>query len=194
MAADPYACAEAFPPLPFPAGDHSKPAHPLQPITILFSGFFLALGLEILGGVVLLFGALLDAIDGELARVLHQESPIGGFFDSLSDPCGDFAVCLGLLCHFLIHLSPGGIVLTFMALFGSMLGSQARSRAAMLGIDTKAVGIFTRFERMLILVVGLLAGEVIPALWILAVFNNFSAIQRIIHIIRVPFSPEKLAR
>jgi hypothetical protein len=26
------------------------------------------------------------------------------------------------------------------------------------------------------------------------VFNNFSAIQRIIHIIRVPFSPEKLAR
>lgn len=163
-------------------------------LAVLFSGFLLALGLDIPGAMALLIAVLLDAIEGELARALHQDSPLGGFFDSIFDHCGDLAVCLGLLCRFLIHLSPGAIVLTFLALFGSMLGSQARSREGRLGIETGDAGLFTRFERMLILVAGLFAGELTPALWVLAVFNNFSAIQRIIHIVRLPESSEKLAR
>ncbi len=163
-------------------------------LSIMASGWILARGSLLAGGIVLLFGALLDAVDGELARVLKQESPWGGVFDSLADHCGDLAVGLGLLWFFLAVPAPGPVILIFMALFGSMLGSQVRSRAAMAGIDMKKIGFFTRFERNLILVVGLFSGQVTAALWVLAVFNNFSAVQRIIHVIRMPIASEKLAR
>jgi hypothetical protein len=65
-----------------------------------------------------------------------------------------------------------------------VFGSQVRSRAGMLGIDTKAVGIFTRFERTLVLIVGILVNQLTIALWILAVLNNLSALQRIVYAVR----------
>ncbi len=160
---------------------------------IVISGLLLAERHWTLGGAVLLFGALLDAVDGELARVLKRENPMGGLLDSLADHCGDLAVFLGLLWHYLAAQSPGQVILIFTALFGSMLGSQIRSRAGMMGIETKKIGVFTRFERMLILVIGLFSGYVTAALWVLAVLNNFSAAQRVVYVIRMPFSSEKLA-
>ena len=163
-------------------------------LSIIASGVILARDARIAGGIVFLFGSLLDAVDGELARVLKRDSPWGGLFDSLSDHCGDMAVSLGLLWSFLGARSFGAVVLVFMALFGSMLGSHVRSRAAMAGIETKNVGLFTRFERNLILIVGLFSGFLTAALWVLAVMNNVSAAQRIIHVARIPLTPEKFAR
>lgn len=154
--------------------------------SMVASGFLLARRNWIPGGVVLLFGALLDGIDGELARILNRETPFGGFLDSISDHCGDLAVSLGLLWAFLSENKHGEVVLIFLALFGSMLGSQVRSRAGMVGIDTKTVGLLTRFERITILLLGIAAGQVTAALWVLAVLNNFSTMQRIIHVVRAP--------
>lgn len=155
-------------------------------VSMVGSGFLLARGNWIPGGAVLLFGALLDGIDGELARVLNQETPLGGFIDSISDHCGDLAVSLGLVWAYLTENRHGEVILVFLALFGSMLGSQVRSRAGMVGIDTKAVGLLTRFERITILLLGILAGQITAALWVLAVLNNFSTLQRIIHIFHAP--------
>jgi len=53
---------------------------------------------------------------------------------------------------------------------------------------TKDIGLFTRFERIVILLFGLFADRVTAALWVLAVFNNFSASQRIIYALRATFS------
>jgi hypothetical protein len=41
---------------------------------------------------------------------LKQESRLGGFFDSLSDHCGDLTVCLGLLCNFLATPAAEGVL------------------------------------------------------------------------------------
>ncbi|MEZ4560390.1 MAG: hypothetical protein R2854_28810 [Caldilineaceae bacterium] len=41
------------------------------------------------------------------------------------------------------------------------------------------MGIFQRPERVVLLVVGLLFGWIVPVLWILAVFTNITALQRI---------------
>ncbi len=164
----------------------------LSLLSIAISGFILAGGHLPWGGAVLLFGSLLDAIDGELARVLKRDTPRGALLDSLADHCGDMAVFLGLLWSYLNRHVTTEVVLIFLALFGSMLGSQVRSRAAMVGVETKSVGVSTRFERMLILIVGLFAGEVTAALWILAVLNNFSALQRIVSVVR-PFSSRPLS-
>lgn len=151
-------------------------------ITIIVSALLLAQGHIILGGGVLLFGGLLDGIDGELARLLNCETQYGAFLDSISDHYGDFAVQFGLLWLYLGSNAPTEIMLIFLSLFGSIMGSQVRSRAGMIGIDTKTVGVFTRFERILILVAGLFANKVVLSLWVLAVINNFSAIQRIVFV------------
>ncbi len=160
-------------------------------IAMIVSGFILARGDRLVGGFVLLLGAFLDGMDGELARLIHWETRLGALLDSLSDHCGDFAVYLGLLWFSLNKHLERDVILIFVALFGSIFGSLVRSRAGMLGIDTKDIGLFTRFERIVILLLGLFVERVTAALWVLAVFNNFSTFQRIIYVLRLTSSLHK---
>src|SRR5207253_10193985 len=110
----------------------------------------------------------------------NRTTKLGAFLDSVCDHSGDFALSLGLLWLYLSNRASTEVVLIFVALFGSMLGSHARSRAGMAGIETKEVGLVTRFERILILSVGLFTPWTTIALWILAVLNPIAALQRII--------------
>ena len=141
-----------------------------------------------------LVGQLLDTFDGELARRHSRASAFGGFLDSVCDHLGDFAVYLGLLWHFLNVDQHIEVVLIATAMFGSVFGSHVRSRAGMSGIDTKAFGVFTRFERTLVLTIGILLNQLTIGLWILAISNNFSALQRIIHVVRAARSGVSPAR
>ncbi len=136
------------------------------------------------GLAALLLGQAPDTFDGLLARATGDSSPFGSFLDSVCDHLGDFAVYLGLLWHFLGMNRYIEVLLIVVALFGSVFGSHVRSRAAMAGIDTKAVGAFTRFERTLVIAVGILVNQLTIALWVLAIFNNFSAVQRILYALR----------
>ena len=156
-------------------------------IAMIVSGLILALGDRLIGGCVLLFGAILDGMDGELARATNSEKESGALLDSLSDHCGDFAVYFGLLWFSLNKSLGAEVMLIFVALFGSIFGSLVRSRAGMLGLDTKDIGLFTRFERIVVLLLGLFADRVTTALWVLAVFNNFSAFQRVIYVLNLTF-------
>jgi hypothetical protein len=61
----------------------------------------------------------------------------------------------------------------------------------MVGIDTKTIGVFTRCERIFILFFGILIGKVTIALWILAILNSFSALQRVIYTIDASRNQEK---
>jgi phosphatidylglycerophosphate synthase len=154
-------------------------------ILMLVSGFAFSQNHLIIGGIFLLLGGLLDGIDGELARVTNHATKFGAFLDSICDHSGDFAVSLGLLWLYLNKRTTTEVVLIFIALFGSMLGSLVRSRAVMVGIETKEVGLVTRFERILLLLLGLFTGWITAALWILAVLNNLAALQRILYVVRV---------
>ena len=153
-------------------------------LIIVLAGVLLAFNKSILGACVLMFGAFLDGIDGALAKVSNITSPFGGFLDSICDHCGDFAIYLGLLIPYLRSDALVEIVLIFIAMFASVFGSHVRSRAGMVAIDTKTVGIFTRFERIFLLFICLLIGKVTFALWGLAIFNSFSALQRVIYTIQ----------
>lgn len=135
--------------------------------------------------LALVISGLFDSFDGELARLSQQSTPVGAFIDSICDHYGDFAVYLGLLAFFLNQDAEPGIFLVFFAMFGSLIGSQVRSRAGMLGIDTRTVGFFTRMERTLVLLMGLITGQVLIAVAILALANNLSALQRVAYALRV---------
>ena len=147
------------------------------------SGLLLGLEKPIPAGMVLLLGGIFDALDGALARQITKVTPFGGFVDSISDHYGDFAIYLGLVYYGLEAADRAVVLLTVVAMFGSLVGSQIRSRAAMLGLDTKDVGIFTRAERVIVLTVGLCSGWITVALAILALGNNASALQRLGHIV-----------
>lgn len=153
-------------------------------LIIIVAGILLSLGELIIGACVLMLGAFLDGIDGQLARLSGNNSSLGGFLDSICDHIGDFAIYLGLLIPYLHRDAFVEIILIFVAMFASVFGSHVRSRAGMVAIDTKAIGIFTRFERIFLLFLCLLTGKVVIALWGLAVFNSLSALQRVIYTVQ----------
>ncbi len=153
-------------------------------IAAILAALTIASGHKNIGAVVLLFAGLLDSMDGELARLTGSDTRFGSFLDSICDHLGDFSVYLGLL-WFSVEMSLKiEVWLIFVALFGSVFGSLVRSRASMSGIDPKNIGVFTRTERMIVLILGLLTNMLLPALWVLAVFNNFSALQRVVYTVR----------
>lgn len=158
------------------------------------AGALLALDHWAAGVSALIAGQVLDSLDGELARRTGQDSPLGGFLDSISDHYGDMAVYLGLLWHFLQRGAQLEPLLIFLALFGSVFGSHVRSRAGMAGVDTKRVGLFTRFERTVVILAGIVFNQLTIALIVLAFFTNFSALQRVVYTLRTDRARQSMAR
>ena len=87
----------------------------------------------------------------------------------------------GLIYYFYQQSHFTGVLLTYLAAVGSVLVSYTRARAEGLGLSAK-VGILTRIERSIILIIGLLIGRPIIAVGIIAVLANITAIQRIVSV------------
>jgi CDP-diacylglycerol--glycerol-3-phosphate 3-phosphatidyltransferase len=140
---------------------------------ILGSGYFVA------GALVLWLAAMFDMLDGAVARYAGQMSAFGAFLDSTLDRYSESVTLLALAFHYSsVTGSRTELMLTFVILVGSLMVSYARARAEALQIECKD-GILQRPERIVLLVAGLLFGWMLPVLWVLAVFTNFTAIQRI---------------
>ncbi len=146
-------------------------------------GIVLALGYPRLGGLLLVVFGPLDAVDGLLARRSGQQTKFGAFLDSTLDRYSEIAIFGGLLYYLLETSQFWPVILLFLALAGSLMVSYTRARAEALGFECK-VGLLTRFERLLLLTIGLLTGWLLPVLAALAFFANFTALQRIIHVWR----------
>lgn len=153
----------------------------------VLAGVCAGLGWRLAAVLCLLISGILDSLDGELARQGSLQTRLGPFIDSIVDHYGDFALYLGIAWWALFSTPVNKLMalLVLVAMFGSVVGSQVRSRAGMLGIDTKEVGLFTRAERIILLVLGLATGWVTPALAVLALANNLSALQRVYHVLRL---------
>jgi len=159
----------------------------VTPNGLTYTGF----GLTVLTSVVLAeghfrWGALLlavasvfDTLDGTLARVTSQTSVFGAFIDSTLDRYSESVILLALAYYY--SRSSGTrteLVLVFVIIVGSLMVSYTRARAE--GLDLKVSGGWLqRPERVVLLILGLLTGWMQPILWIMAIFTNVSAIQRI---------------
>lgn len=142
----------------------------------------LALGHERLAGLLLIPVALLDALDGALARLTGKATRFGAFFDSTLDRFAEIALYLGLL--YLYGGSTLETVLVYLTITGSLMVSYTRARAEGLGLECK-VGLFTRLERLAVLTLGLLLEQTLIALIILAFFSNLTVLQRVWHVRKV---------
>lgn len=163
----------------------------LMPNTITIFGLvgntigavFLSQGQMTIGGIIILAIGPVDALDGTMARLRGMEGKFGGFVDSVTDRYSELVIFGGLLYYYVNQGNVLVSMLVFLATAGSVLVSYIRSRGQSLGWDTK-VGILTRMERYLVLAPTLIFNIPIVGLWIIAIFANVTAIQRIIDIRR----------
>jgi len=147
----------------------------------LAGAYYLMQGRFFTGGIVVAVMTPIDALDGTMARLRGDASDWGAFVDSVSDRYSELFIYGGILFHFLTVGDITGGMLVFGAAAGSVLVSYVRARAEGLGYQAK-VGLLTRAERYLIIAPALVFGQVHWGLAILAVFGNFTALQRIWHV------------
>jgi CDP-diacylglycerol--glycerol-3-phosphate 3-phosphatidyltransferase len=147
-------------------------------LLMVLVGFLLSQGYVQPAGVLLIVAALFDAIDGTLARMLNRVTRFGAFLDSTVDRFSEAAIFLGILIYFHGQGASTEIILTYIAIVGSLMVSYTRARAEGIGVSIRG-GFLTRFERIVILIILLILNQLTFALWILAPLTNFTALQRI---------------
>lgn len=145
--------------------------------------FFLFQGKMMIGGLVILAMAPIDALDGTMARLRGESSRFGAFVDSVTDRYSELIMFLALVIYYTQQGEWLNCVVVYTAAAGSVLVSYVRSKAESLGYQAK-VGILTRMERYIVLVPTLILNIPMVGLWIVAVMANFTAIQRIIYVRR----------
>ncbi|HPX65138.1 MAG TPA: CDP-alcohol phosphatidyltransferase family protein [Anaerolineaceae bacterium] len=139
----------------------------------------IALGIPLWGGVVLLLMAPLDAVDGAMARLSGRSSKFGAFLDSVIDRYSELFIYAAILYMFFEQGNFLGVMVCFAAASGAVLVSYTRARAEALGFDAK-VGVMTRVERSIVMIVGLLFGIIVISLVIIAVLAHLTAMMRMV--------------
>lgn len=153
----------------------------LTPTMITLLGFvisivgavFIATGRLALGAGIVGFGALLDVLDGVLARLTGAETRRGALLDSFTDRLGEVAMWTGLSYHLGTIPDPTLVTVSIIAVCGSLLVPFLRAKAESDGLEGRG-GLLGRAERLLIFGFGVgLSGLGLPtlhgAVWILAV-------------------------
>jgi CDP-diacylglycerol--glycerol-3-phosphate 3-phosphatidyltransferase len=154
----------------------------------VFGAILLARGEMLWGGIVIFLMGPIDGLDGTMARLRGTAGQFGAFVDSVSDRYSELIIFGGLLLYYSQRGDSRTLLIVYAAAAGSVLVSYIRSRGQSLGWDTK-VGILTRMERYLILAPALILSAfnqniLIAALWIIAIFANITALQRIFDVRR----------
>jgi CDP-diacylglycerol--glycerol-3-phosphate 3-phosphatidyltransferase len=143
----------------------------------------LAFGYFALGGALIIVAGLFDSLDGTLARLTNRVTAFGAFLDSTTDRFAEGALFLGIMYAFLQRGIVFAAYLIFLAMLGSLMVSYARARAEGIGVKCDE-GLLTRFERMGLLVIGLILtaffgdAPLLISLALIAIFANVTAVQR----------------
>ena len=166
----------------------------VSPLAVTIAGLLVSLagavavarGRLFIGGIVLAAGSLCDTLDGSLARRSGRESAFGAFIDSTLDRVAELAYFAAIVLYF--QSAGAGETWSALALAaagGAFLTSYTRARSEGLGIECR-VGLVERPERIVIMLVGLLAGGVVLRIAVaaLAALTVVTTIQRIVHVRR----------
>jgi len=152
------------------------------------------------GALLLVVSAVLDLVDGSVARKNHTESKFGAVFDWVADKYVDAAVILAVGFSgipIVSHLIDLPAVVDFgivgLALFGSLINTfikpvtyaeigYSERIAGKIEDPLEGVGFFGRPETILVLVLGGVTGFIWVAVLLIAVCTNLSAVQRIFYL------------
>jgi len=162
----------------------------LTPTAITLAGFTISVGGAVLIGMgfltagagVLTLGAALDILDGVLARITGHETRRGALLDSFTDRLGEVAAWTGLAFYLGRRAEATLVLLSLLAVCGSLLIPYMRAKAEGEGLQGKG-GLMGRAERLIVFGLGVgLEGIGLPTLvatiWILAILSWITVMQR----------------
>lgn len=154
-------------------------------LTCLAALLLLPAGLLWQGALVLALLVLTDGVDGAMARRLGRSSPWGAFLDSTMDRLADGVLMIAVLLHLLRTDAPHWLLaVTLWGLLAAQLTSYVKARADSVGLAC-AAGLFSRAERWVVLLAGVLltglgvAAALPVALVLLAIASTVTVIQRL---------------
>jgi CDP-diacylglycerol--glycerol-3-phosphate 3-phosphatidyltransferase len=150
---------------------------------------FGARGQLVIATVIVTLSAFTDLVDGTMARMSGRRGKFGAFLDSTMDRVADGAI-FGAVAYWLAgqHRWSGEIAALICLLAGQVV-SYAKARAEGLGM-TANIGVAERAERLIIIGLGGLFGELVwkyaldVSLWVLAVLSVITIGQRIATVYR----------
>jgi archaetidylinositol phosphate synthase len=134
---------------------------------------------QILGGVLVLVAGWFDIVDGAVARVTGRTSRRGAFLDSTLDRLAEVVLFSGIL---LGGYAPPFFVLLALAM--SLLVSYTRAKGDALGVALSGVGIGERSERLLIISVSSLVGQVYWGVIIVVIVAAYTFLERTFRAVR----------
>ncbi len=163
----------------------------MTPNALTWTGFAITAGAAVLiilgylfaAGFVVVLGSFFDMLDGALARRTSRVTRFGGILDSVLDRFSEALLLIAILVFYAGAGDFPGAVVTGIALFTSQMVSYMRARAEAAGLGGKE-GIFTRPERVVVLVLGLLLSRfgyaLFTAVMVIAVFSFVTVLQRLV--------------
>lgn len=146
-------------------------------------------------GVALIFflvAALLDFIDGAVAKFTKKETKKGAYLDTISDRYVEGIILLGFLFLPLTDFLLPAKIWLFLAFFGSLMTtySKAAAKEKELIQEELKKGLVGRGERIILIILAMMLG-IINLSWliypivVLAIFSNITALQRIYLIVKI---------
>jgi CDP-diacylglycerol--glycerol-3-phosphate 3-phosphatidyltransferase len=151
----------------------------------------IAEGYLTVGGILMLVMGLVDTLDGTMARLRGMPAEFGAFVDSVTDRYSELFIFGGLMYYYIQRGDWISVLGIYLAACGSVLVSYIRARAASVGMDTK-IGILGRFERYLVLAPTIILRIPMVGVWIIAIFANVTALQRILDVRRQALEQNKI--
>jgi len=139
--------------------------------------------------LLLALSAVVDVLDGAVAKAAGTASARGAFFDSVADRVSDSLVLGGLAWYLAGAESPHVALLPVAVMAGSNLVSYERARAESLGFTARG-GLMERAERMLGVFLGLVVSSLlVPILWVMLALIALTASQRFAMVWRQASAP-----
>lgn len=143
-----------------------------------------AYGYPIAAALLVQASSVLDGVDGDLARLKGLTSAFGGFMDAVIDRYTDALIILGLTLWAAGDESSVTVWMTgFLALAGTFTVTYSRARVEGLPrnvFDRGITSLASRDIRLLLIMVGALAGQGFSTLLVLASLTNAVALMRLV--------------
>jgi phosphatidylglycerophosphate synthase len=155
-------------------------------IPTLIALYFLIERQFLIAAVFFMLSALIDLVDGSVARFTGKVSKLGAYLDTIMDRYMEGIIVLGLLLAGLPHFYIPVYAWIFLYFLGSFMTTYAKSAAKekdLVEMEIKG-GLLERGERLIILFIGILLAHfsrvyLTYIIVILAILTNFTALQRI---------------
>lgn len=141
------------------------------------AGIAFALGSFGWGAIGILVGGVFDLIDGVIARKHGTATAFGAFLDSTLDRLADMAILLGVMVHYAAQGDAGTVLLGGIASMAAVMTSYAKARAEQF-LPSFGGGFLERGERLMVIGLGAVSGQLVVALWFLALAGTATVAYR----------------